>query len=119
MSSDLRPTDAELLQRFIHKRDQEAFHEIVQRHGRLVMGVCLQCLKHRQDAEERPAVTIIYRYPNIAIICSGVNHFGIPRRHIYCRHCAKVRSGDVPERAGDVQADLPEPRPSSRLLHVH
>lgn len=52
VSIELRPTDAELLQRFIGARDEDAFHEIVKRHGQLVMGVCLQLLKHRQDAED-------------------------------------------------------------------
>lgn len=39
-----RLTDAELLQRFVNDHDQQAFTEILRRHGPLVLGVCERLL---------------------------------------------------------------------------
>jgi RNA polymerase sigma factor (sigma-70 family) len=51
--SSLEPlSDAELLERFISKRDEAAFTLLVHRHGRLVWSVCRQILHHEQDAED-------------------------------------------------------------------
>lgn len=49
---DFQPTDAELLAQFVRDRDQVAFATLVERHGALVMGICRQVLRHRQDAED-------------------------------------------------------------------
>src|SRR5262245_41079666 len=45
-------TDGELLMRFVRQRDQRAFAEIVERHGRLVWMICSQVLGHHQDIED-------------------------------------------------------------------
>jgi RNA polymerase sigma factor (sigma-70 family) len=44
--------DSQLLDRFISARDDEAFKALVERHGRMVLGVCEQLLGNRQDAED-------------------------------------------------------------------
>jgi RNA polymerase sigma factor (sigma-70 family) len=44
--------DAELLRRFVAVRDQDAFEELVRRHGPLVLQVCGQVLSSRQDKED-------------------------------------------------------------------
>lgn len=45
-------TDRELLARFIHSRDEDAFAELVRRHGRMVLAVGRRVTGHPQDAED-------------------------------------------------------------------
>jgi RNA polymerase sigma factor (sigma-70 family) len=44
--------DADLLRRFSGERDEDAFTELVRRHGALVLGVALRVVGHSHDAED-------------------------------------------------------------------
>ena len=46
------PTDAALLTRYARHRDEEAFAELLHRHGPVVLGVCRRVLAHQHDAED-------------------------------------------------------------------
>ncbi len=46
------PDDRELLVRFVETNDQEAFGELVSRHGRMAMGVCRRILGDSAEAED-------------------------------------------------------------------
>lgn len=52
-------TDGELLMRFRRHRDEQAFAEVVERHGRLVWIVCKQALQHHQDVEDAFQATFL------------------------------------------------------------
>jgi RNA polymerase sigma factor (sigma-70 family) len=56
-SADL--TDRQLLECYAARRDEGAFAELVQRHGRLVLGVCWRVLHHVQDVEDAFQATFL------------------------------------------------------------
>ncbi len=45
-------TDADLLERFIGQRDEEAFEALVRRHGPMVLGVCRRILHNEADVDD-------------------------------------------------------------------
>ena len=51
------PTDRQLLERFVARREEEAFAELVRRHGPMVLSVCRRALGNR----ERPCSMPISR----------------------------------------------------------
>ncbi len=52
-------SDAALLRRFIHQRDERAFAALVARHGPLVLEVCRRVLRERQAAEDAFQATFL------------------------------------------------------------
>src|SRR5262245_39694976 len=44
--------DRELVERFVTRKEEAAFTILVERHGRMVRGVCLRALGNAHDAED-------------------------------------------------------------------
>jgi RNA polymerase sigma factor (sigma-70 family) len=52
-------TDAQLLERFVHQRDEAAFELLVWRHGPMVLNTCRRVLDHLHDAEDAFQATFL------------------------------------------------------------
>src|SRR5438067_9364211 len=54
-----QPTDADLLARFVATRDDDAFRELVRRHGPAVLAVCRRVTGNRDDADDAFQATFL------------------------------------------------------------
>jgi cobalt-zinc-cadmium efflux system membrane fusion protein len=52
-------SDAQLLERFVNRRDEAAFEVLVWRHGGLVLNVCGRLLRHAEDREDAFQATFL------------------------------------------------------------
>ncbi len=58
-AGDSTAGDAELLERYVHHRDEAAFELLLWRHGALVFNVCRRILPREQDAEDAFQATFL------------------------------------------------------------
>jgi hypothetical protein len=52
VDNEAESPDAELLERFLARRDEVAFELLVRRHGPMVLGVCRSVLRREADVED-------------------------------------------------------------------
>jgi RNA polymerase sigma factor (sigma-70 family) len=58
-SGETALSDAELLGRFVARRDEAAFELLVWRHGTMVLNLCRRLLRHEHDAEDAFQATFL------------------------------------------------------------
>jgi len=59
MVQDGAPTDAQLLEAFVARRDGPSFEALVRRHGPMVLGVCRRVVGNAHDAEDAFQATFL------------------------------------------------------------
>jgi RNA polymerase sigma factor (sigma-70 family) len=103
-------SDADLLRRFLERRDEAAFAALVARHGPLVLGVCRRSLWDHRDAEDAFQATFLV----LARKAKSLRH---PERlaawlHAVARRVAvRVRARRRPTEPLLNLPDLADPRP--------
>jgi RNA polymerase sigma factor (sigma-70 family) len=96
-------TDAQLLERFLARREESAFEELVRRHGPMVLGVCRRVLGEPHDAEDAFQATFLVFVRRAADIVPrsrvGPWLYGVARRT-----ALKARSSAARRRRAEQQA---------------
>jgi cobalt-zinc-cadmium efflux system membrane fusion protein len=87
-----RLSDAELLQRFVGRRDEAAFEVLLWRHGPMVLGVCRRLLGHEQDSEDAFQATFLVLARKAATVTHGKTLPGWLHR-VACRVALRARAG--------------------------
>jgi RNA polymerase sigma factor (sigma-70 family) len=109
------PTDAELLGRFIDRRDEAAFALLVRRHAPMVYGVCRRILPTEQDAEDAFQATflVLVEKARTAVPRDAVGNwlYGVAHRAALLARRGLVRRR---ERTGEM-CDPPAPEPLDEL----
>ncbi len=113
--------DAELVGRFVTRRDDAAFTALVRRYGPIVFGVCRRVLRHEQDAEDAFQATFIVLARDAAFVkCAGeVGNwlygvaYNIARKAKAARHRRELKEQQAaarqqPESSADALDDLRE-----------
>lgn len=104
--------DAELLDRFLRLRDEMAFTVLVQRHGRMVLGVCARVLPDRHEAEDAFQSTFLVlarKAPSIrkqASVASWL--YGVAYRLSVQMKRRQVQRQRLQERASAMSAEPPD-----------
>lgn len=107
-ATSLRPTDRQLLDQFSAGRDEEAFAELVRRHGPMVLGVCRRVLGDGHAAEDAFQATflLLVRKPGTLrepdLLASWL--YGVA-----CRTAMKARARASRQRKTEQRADAMVP----------
>jgi RNA polymerase sigma factor (sigma-70 family) len=110
-------TDGELLEGFTVRKEEDAFAELVRRHGPLVLGVCRKLLRHEQDAEDAFQATFLV----LALRAGSLYSPAVLPSWLYgvaTRLAARIRAAGARRRARevplvDVATPGPQPGPAA------
>src|ERR1700677_2306095 len=101
-------SDAQLLERFVGRRDSEAFEAILARHGPMVLGVCRGILRDPNDAEDAFQATFLILIKNAGSIRANVVLGGwlyqVAYRVAVAANTAAARRRMLERKAGEMAA---------------
>jgi len=95
-------TDGALLDRFIAQRDETAFEALVQRHGRMVLGVCQSFLHNSADAEDAFQATFLVLVRGAGAVRKR-NSLSSWLYGVACRTSLRLRTTAARQRSRDKQ----------------
>lgn len=97
-----RPTDGQLLERFLAHREEAAFTTLMHRHGRMVFGVCQRLLQNVHDAEDAFQATFLVLACKAATI-SPRDAVGAWLYGVACRTAKKAKAMTAKRRVKEQQ----------------
>ena len=110
-------TDQELLDRFVSRRDEDAFAALIHRHAPLVLRVCVAVLRDPHDAEDASQATFLILARKAASIrrrsSMGSWLFGVARRVAVRARTDLTRRRELEQRGAEMAARHVENRVSS------
>jgi RNA polymerase sigma-70 factor (ECF subfamily) len=113
LSEEGRPTDGQLLERFVARGEEAAFEELVRRHGPMVLGVCRRTLHNEHDVEDAFQATFLVLVRKARSVKSRdlVGHwlYGVAYR-------TAVRARSLDARRRDKEKAMPRPAAPSTGL---
>jgi RNA polymerase sigma factor (sigma-70 family) len=113
IASDAGQADADLLGRFIDRRDEGAFALLVRRHGAMVYGVCRRLLPTDQDAEDAFQATflVLVEKARTVVPREAVGNwlFGVARRAALLARRTIARRKEQVGEVSECLAAEPEP----------
>jgi RNA polymerase sigma factor (sigma-70 family) len=92
--------DAELLQRFVERRDDVAFEVLLLRHAPMVFAVCRRLLRHSQDAEDAFQATFLAFVRHADSIGRG-EAVGAWLYQVAFRAAVKAKAGEARQQRND------------------
>jgi RND family efflux transporter MFP subunit len=118
-------TDAQLLERFIVRKEEAAFEELTARHGPMVLAACRQLLREPQGAEDAFQATFLVLVRRAASIgkCDQLAGwlYGVAHRVAARTRAQKVRQSQRERQGVDIVAVEPSSQTSwdDRLPAIH
>jgi RNA polymerase sigma factor (sigma-70 family) len=106
-------SDRGLVERFAQSRDEQAFAELVRRHGPMVLGVCRRVLRHTADADDAFQATFLILVRRAALLRDpdrlGAWLFGVAWRVANklraARRCVSPLPGEIAVRPSHEPSD--------------
>ncbi|HEY7424040.1 MAG TPA: sigma-70 family RNA polymerase sigma factor [Gemmataceae bacterium] len=109
-------TDGQLLERYLHHREDAAFAALVRRHGPMVMNVCRRVLGNDHDAEDafQASFLVLVRKAASVVPCERVGNFLYGVAHTTAR---RAKGLIAKRRAREKQVtEMPEPEAKPQEL---
>jgi RNA polymerase sigma factor (sigma-70 family) len=109
-------TDAQLVERFVHSRDEAAFEVLLWRHGPMVFHLCRRLLQHQHDIEDAFQATFLILVRKARTIGKG-RSVGSWLYKVAYRVALETRAHAARRTAREKPlVDLPAPNPADDLL---